>query len=272
MIERRPFWLKALIAVAATVLALVSIGPAVWLIASSLQPPGTDLHSIAGKPTLANFASAWNDGGLGRPLINSVIVTALRATLNVLFAAAAAYPLARMKFAARNTVFVLLLCTLMVPEQVVLVPMFRIVVGLGLYDTLAAVILPFSVTAFGIFLCRQAFMQVPPSLEEAARIDGAGPLRIWWHVMLPLTAPTLATLALFSVIGAWSELLWPLIVLNSKSSLTLPVAVNTLLGVFAANARAAYAGAVLALIPIILIFLGLQRFMKPEMFGGAVKG
>jgi putative chitobiose transport system permease protein len=177
-----------------------------------------------------------------------------------------------MKFKARNTIFVLLLCTMMVPEQVVLVPMFRIVVGLGLYDTLAAVVLPFSVTAFGIFLCRQAFMAVPPALCEAATIDGAGPVRIWWHVMLPLAAPTLATLALFSIIGAWSDLLWPLIVLQSREQMTLPVAVNTLLSTFSTNVRAAYAGAVLSLIPIILIFALLQRFMKPEMFGGAVKG
>jgi putative chitobiose transport system permease protein len=177
-----------------------------------------------------------------------------------------------MRFRSRNLIFVLLLCTMMVPEQGVLVPMFRIVVGMGLYDTLAAVVLPFSVTAFGIFLCRQAFLAIPASLEEAARIDGAGPLRIWWHVMLPLAAPTLATLGLFSIIGAWSDLLWPLIVLQSRDAMTLPVAVNALQGTFATNPRAVYAGAVLSLIPILVIFALLQRFMKPEMFGGAVKG
>jgi putative chitobiose transport system permease protein len=272
MPQRRPIVLTLLLWTLAIVLALVSVGPALWLLAISLQRPGSDLHSIGGSPTMQNFAAAWKDGSLARPLLNSLLVTFVRASLNVVIAALAAYPLARMRFAARNTLFVLLLCTLMVPEQVVLVPMFRIVVGMGLYDTLAAVVLPFSVTAFGIFLCRQAFLAVPPSLEEAARLDGAGPLRIWWHVMLPLAAPTLATLALFSIIGAWSDLLWPLIVLQSRDSMTLPVAVNALMGTFSTNARAAYAGAVLSLIPIIVIFALLQRFMKPEMFGGAVKG
>ncbi len=272
MIERKPFWLSASLLVFALLLAVAAVGPAIWLAAIAVQPPGGSMSNPFSGFTLDNFTAAWRDGQLGRPLLNSIGVTFVRALLNVLIAALAAYPLARMEFAARPIFFTLLLCTMMVPEQVVLVPMFRLVVGMGLYDTLAAVVLPFAVTAFGIFMCRQAFLAVPYSLEEAARIDGAGSLSIWWHVMLPLTAPTLATLALFSIIGAWSDLLWPLIVLQSQDNITLPVAVNALLGTFSTNTRAAYAGAVLALIPIILIFILLQRFMKPEMFGGAVKG
>lgn len=256
----------------AVVLVVVAVGPAIYLAAIAVQPPGGSLsHPFSGF-TLNNFLTAWRDGEMAIPLINSCIVTLLRAACNVILAAMAAYPLARMQFRGKRLIFGLLLCTMMVPEQVVLIPMFRIVVGMGLYDTLIAVVLPFAVSALGIFMCRQAFMAVPASLEEAARIDGAGALRIWWHVMLPLTAPTLATLAIFSVIGAWSELLWPLIVVQSQSNITLPVAVNMLLGTFSTNIRAAYAGAVLALIPIVVVFLLMQRFMKPEMFGGAVKG
>src|SRR5690606_20821497 len=101
--------------------------------------------------------------------------------------------------------------------------------------------LPFSVSAFGIFLCRQAFLAIPAEMEEAARIDGASSLRIWWSVMLPLAAPTLATLALFSIIGAWSDLLWPLVILNFDHNFTLPVAINSLLGTFSTNPRVAYA-------------------------------
>jgi putative chitobiose transport system permease protein len=272
MNQRRPWWLTGLIWTGAALLAVLAIGPAIWLTAIALQPPGGELYSLFGGLTTQNFQTAWNDGQMGRPLLNSILVTFARASLNVVIAALAAYPLARMNFKWRNAMFVGLLCTLMVPEQVIVVPMFRIVVGMNLYDTLTAVVLPFSVSAFGIFMCRQAFMAIPKSLEEAARIDGAHSLHIWWHIMLPLAAPTLATLGLFSVIGAWSDLLWPLIVLQSKENLTLPVAVNSLLGTFSTNVRAAYAGAVLALIPIIVIFILIQRFMKPEMFGGAVKG
>ena len=160
----------------------------------------------------------------------------------------------------------------MIPEQVIVVPMFRIAAGMGLYDTLAGAVVPFSVSAFGIFMCRQAFLAVPTAVEEAAVVDGASSFRIWWSVMLPLTMPTLATLALFSVIFAWSDLLWPLVILQSPENYTLPVAINSLLGTFATNPRVAYAASVLALIPIIVVFLAIQRFMKPELFGGSVKG
>jgi putative chitobiose transport system permease protein len=189
-----------------------------------------------------------------------------------LLAALAAYPLARMTFRGRRVIFLAVLATTMIPEQVIVVPMFRIAAGLGLYDTLAGVVVPFSVSAFGVFMCRQAFMGVPAALEEAAVIDGASSFRIWWSVMLPLTAPTLATLALFSVIFAWSDLLWPLVILQSPERYTLPVAINGLLGTFATNPRVAYAASVLALLPIVVVFIACQRWMRPEMFGGAVKG
>ncbi len=272
MSDRRPAWLAAVLWVGAFLLVVAAVGPALWLLLAALQPAGSDMYSFNQRPTLRNFEAAWNDGRLGIPLVNSVLVTLARAGLNVVLAAAAAYPLARMSFRGRDTVFVLLLCTMMIPDQVILVPMFRIVVGLSMYDTLAAVVVPFGVSAMGIFMCRQAFMAIPASLEEAARVDGAGSLRTWWHVMLPLAAPTLSTLAIFSVIGAWSELLWPLVVLQSPEKLTLPVALTALMGQFSTNIRAAYAGAVLALVPIVAAFVALQKFFRPEMFGGAVKG
>jgi len=253
-------------------LVLLAVGPAIWLVLIALQPPGTDMMSVTGKPTLQNFQGAWEQGKLGWPLINSVLVTFGRAALNVVIAALAAYPLAKMTFKARETALLLILATMMIPEQVIVVPMFTTIVGMGLYDTLLAVLIPFSVSAFGIFLCRQAFMAIPESLEEAARIDGATSLQIWWRIMLPLAAPTLATLALFSVIGAWSELFWSLVVLQSKNNFTLPVAVNELIGQFATNPRNYYAAAVLALIPIMVGFVLMQRWLRPGMFAGAVKG
>ncbi len=253
-------------------LAALAIGPVLWLVRVALQPAGVEMNSWGGGVTWSNFSAAWRDGELGRPMINSVIVTIARAGLNVVLAGLAAYPLARMRFRGRDAIFVLLLATMMIPEQVIVVPMFRAIVGMGLFDTLVAVVLPFSVTAFGIYLCRQAFLSIPMELEEAARMDGAGALRVWWHVMMPLAAPTLATLGLFSVIGAWSELLWPLVVLQSRERVTLPVALNSLLGVFSTNVRAAYAGAALALVPVLGVYVLSQRYVRAEMFSGAVKG
>ncbi|MEO0588574.1 MAG: carbohydrate ABC transporter permease, partial [Planctomycetota bacterium] len=258
----------------AGLLMLLALGPAVWLVGVALADASVPMSRLPmpSEMTGANFRGAWEEGGLFRALINSVIVTAAQAVLNVVLAGLAAYPLARMNFPGRGTIFVLILATIMVPEQVIVVPLFATVVGMGLYDTLIGVFLPFSVSAFGIFLCRQAFVSVPVELEEAARLDGANALQTWWHVMLPVIAPTLATLAVFSVIAGWSNLLWPLIVLQERENFTLPVAVNQLLGVFSTNQRYAYAGAVLAVLPVVLFFLAAQRYVKAGMLAGSVKG
>ncbi len=277
MLDRRPTWLTITLYVSAGLLAGLAIGPTLFLLLVALQPSGSNLVSIPGldgktQPTLTNFRQAWTDGDLMWPFVNSVIVTVVRSLLNVFLAALAAYPLARMNFRGRNVLFVVILATMMIPEQVIVVPMYRTIISMGLADSLIAVIIPFSVSAFGIFMCRQAFSQIPASLEEAARMDGCTSFGVWRHVMLPLSAPTLATLALFSMIGAWSELLWPLVVLQSKDNFTLPVAINQLLGEFATNPRMAYAGAVLALIPIIVAFIAAQKWLKPGLFAGAVKG
>lgn len=269
--NRSPLASVALYAIALLLVAL-ALGPAMWLLMVALQPASVDLGAFSTDLTLDNFKGAWRDGALGRALANSVIVTVVRALSNVLIAALAAYPLARMRFRGRTLVFTLILATTMIPEQVIVVPLFGVVAGLGLFDTLLAVVLPFSVTAFGVFLCRQAFLSIPADLEEAARLDGCGSLRVWWHVMLPLSAPMLATLALFSMVGAWSELLWPIIVLDEQRNHTLPVAIDSLMGVFATNTRYAYAGAVLAMLPVLFVFAVLSRWFKPELLAGGVKG
>ena len=276
--------LKVAHILAAMLLVALAVGPALWLANVALQPREVvgedgevrqyDLGEVTrpGDYTLDNFRGAAEAGGLWRPLLNSVIVTAAQASLNVLLAALAAYPLARMSFRGRRLIFLLVLATLMVPEQVVVVPLFVTVIGLGLADTLVAVFLPFGVTAFGIYLCRQAFASIPQELEEAARIDGADALATWRHVMLPLAAPALATLAAFSVIGAWSNLLWPLIVLQSEEKYTLPVAVSRLLGVFATEVRYAYAAGLLALLPMLVAYAVAQRWLARGLLAGAVKG
>lgn len=274
MSDHRGIALRAWLAVAALLLVALAIGPAVWLVGVALSPASVPINRLpaASELTGANFTGVWRDADLVRPLVNSVIVTLVQALLNVVLAALAAYPLARMEFRGRSLAFVVILSTLMIPEQVIVVPLFRTVVAMGLYDTLIAVVLPFSVTAFGIYLCRQAFLGIPAELEEAARMDGASALRIWWDVMLPLARPALATLAVFSVIGAWSNLLWPLIVLQEQENYTLPVAISQLLGVFSTNVRYAYAASVLAMVPVLAVFVLSQRFFERGLLGGAVKG
>lgn len=301
--NERPWPLKLMYYVLALLLVVLAVGPALWLANVALQPTSVvrDGKTVSyglgdvthpADYTLANFRGALNlpppdpkrptptsetlarawDQGLLRPLVNSVIVTVVQAAMNVVLAALCAYPLARMEFRGRGLLFVVILATLMVPEQVIVVPLFVTVVGMGMFDTLVGVVIPFGVTAFGIYLCRQAFMSIPAEMEEAARIDGAHALQIWWHVMLPLTRPTLATLGVFSVIGAWSSLLWPLIVLQDERNHTLPVAINQLLGVFGDNVRFAYAASVLALIPMVVMYAVMQKWLQRGMLAGAVKG
>ena len=272
--DAKPVGLRVAYYVIAFLLIVLAIGPALWLLNIALQPPrGVALSQVTppSQWTLHNFKAAVQTGLL-QPFFNSILVTVAQTVLNVLLAATCAYPLARMKFFGKDVLFILLLATLMVPEQVITIPLYVTVIDLGLADTLTGVILPFAVSAFGIYLCRQAFLSVPMELEEAARIDGASPLQTWWHVMLPLIRPTLATLAVFSMIGAWSNLLWPLIVLQSESKQTLPVAINQLLSVHADNVRYAYAAAVLALLPMILGYVFAQRWLERGMLAGAVKG
>lgn len=272
--DRKPLHLRLFTIIAAVALAVIAVAPAVWLVAVAISDPTVPLNRLPtpDQMTTANFRGAWSAGGLWRPLINSICVTIVQALLNVFLAATAAYPLARMHFRGRDTIFVVILATLMIPEQVILVPLFRTVVGLGLYDTLAGVIIPFAVTAFGIYLCRQSMMSIPKEMDEAAAIDGATAWQVFRHVMLPLSAPTLATLGVFSVIGAWSNLLWQLIVLQEQQNYTLPVALNQLLGVFSTNIRYAYAGSVLALIPMIVMYIVVQRWLHRGLLAGAVKG
>lgn len=270
---QRPAYLVAGYYVLAALLVLLAVGPAIWLVNVAVQPTDVALDRITpiSKMTDQNFRGALEQN-LWRPIVNSIIVTVIQTSLNVLLAALAAYPLARMKFRGRSTLFVLILATLMVPEQVIVIPLFVTIIDLNLADTLIAVFLPFSVTAFGIYLCRQAFLAIPLDVEEAARIDGAGALRVWWHVMLPLTRPTLATLAVFSMIGAWSNLLWPLIVLQDDRKYTLPVAITQLMSTFAANERYAYAASVLALVPMLVMYIVMQRWLQRGILAGAVKG
>jgi putative chitobiose transport system permease protein len=278
----RPSTIRILYYLLGTLFVLLAVGPALWLANIALQPASAfhhgklisyDLSDLTHPSdyTSTNFVGAWKSG-LFRPLINSIVVTAVQTVLNVLLAALCAYPLARMRFAGRKMLLTLVLMTLLVPEQIIAVPLFVTIVHLGLFDTLTAVFLPFSVTAFGIYLCQQGFAAIPADIEEACRIDGANAFGIWWHVMLPLTRPTLVTLAVFSVIGAWSNLLWPLIVLEDDQKYTLPVAINQLLSVFGDNVRLAYAASLLALLPLLLVYALAQRWLQRGMLAGAVKG
>jgi putative chitobiose transport system permease protein len=264
------------------ILAIISIGPFLWLLSTALKSQNENIFAyppvlFPEQATLENFTGVWKQVPFVAYFINSIIVSAVTVFLNLLLSALAAYPLARMKFKGKNLIFYGVLATIMVPFQVIMIPVYLMVLKLNLVDSssnfagFAGMILPFAVNAFGIFLMRQAFMALPKELEEAAIIDGCNVFDIWLKVFLPLVKPALATLAIFSFVGAWSEFLWPSIVLTKQEMYTLPVGINHLQGVFSSNWRYISAGAIISTVPILVFFLMLQRYFIEGTTQGAVK-
>jgi putative chitobiose transport system permease protein len=258
-------------------IALLMLFPLLWLIGTSFKSAGEDIFTFPpqifpSQPTFANFVAVWDAYPFGRYLFNSAIVALIAVGLNLLLCSLAAYPLARLDFRGREFIFALILATIMIPFQIVMIPLYILAVNLGLRNTYLGIVLPNLTSAFGIFLLRQALKAVPLELEEAARIDGCSELGIWWNIMLPAIRPALFTLAIFIFIGSWSDFLWPLIVLDDPDYYTLPLAVANLADSFSLDWRLVAAGSVISIAPILLLFLLLQKHIVPTDVGSGVKG
>jgi putative chitobiose transport system permease protein len=262
------------------VLSLIAIAmllPLLWLMSTSLKSPSENIFQfppqlLPAQPTLQNFGRVWQSQPFGQYFANSLLVAALTVSLNLVFCSLAAYPLARLNFAGKDWIFTAIISTIMIPFQIVMIPLYILTVQLGLKNTYLGVIFPAIASAFGIFLLRQAFMGVPKDLEEAARMDGCSDLGIWWHVMLPSVRPALVTLSIFVFIGAWSDFLWPLIVLDDPRYYTLPLGVAKLAGTFSLDWRLIAAGSVISILPILVFFLVMQQYIVPSETGSGVKG
>jgi len=209
---------------------------------------------------------------MGTYLLNSTLVSGLAVVCNLLFCSLAAYPLARLRFRGRGLMLALVVATILIPFQVVMIPLYLLMVQLGLRNTLLALVIPQAATAFGIFLLRQSFVGVPAELEEAARIDGCSPLGEWWNVMIPAAKADLITLAMFVFIGTWSDFLWPLVILDDPELYTLPLGLQQLASSFSLDWRLVAAGSVVSILPVLAAFIALQRHILPNASGDAVKG
>ncbi|WP_094554373.1 carbohydrate ABC transporter permease [Synechococcus sp. 1G10] len=277
MKEQRPLWASALQLGALLLLALLMLVPLLWLVSTSLKGPAEDIFStppslIPAQPSLEAYGRLFADHPLGLYLFNSTVVSLLAVLGNLLFCSLAAYPLARMRFAGRGLVFALVVATILIPFQVVMIPLYLLMVQLGLRNTLWALIVPQAATAFGIFLLRQSFLGVPVELEEAARIDGCTPAGEWWNVMIPAARADLITLAMFVFIGTWSDFLWPLVILDDPRLYTLPLGLQQLASSFSLDWRLVAAGSVVSILPVLVLFVLLQRYILPSASGDAVKG
>ena len=272
-LEWRYVWTYGLL----SAIALLMLFPLLWLLSTSLKSPTENIFQFPPQllpiqPTLNNFVRVWQTNPFGQYLFNSTLIAMLTVALNLLFCALAAYPLARLQFRGREVIFTAIVTTIMIPFQIVMIPLYILVVQLGLKNNYLGIIFPAIASAFGIFLLRQAFQGVPKELEEAARIDGCSELGLWWHVMIPAIRPALVTLAIFVFIGSWSDFLWPLIVIDRPEFYTLPLGVAMLAGTFSLDWRLIAAGSIISIAPVLVLFLFLQRYVVPTEVGSGVKG
>lgn len=265
------------------IVSILSIFPFLWLISTAMKGFDENIFQyppqlIPQSPTFENFVGVWKQVPFMLYILNSFIVAFFTVLLNLILSSLAAYPLARMEFKGKKIAFFSVLATIMIPFQAIMLPVYLIVLKLNLVDTQGAIqgflgmILPFAVSAFGIFLMRQAFLAIPREMEEAALVDGLNIFQIWWKILIPMVRPSLAVLAIFTFIGSWGEFLWPSIVLTRQNLYTLPVGLNDLQGLFSANWRYIAAGSIIATVPIVIFFLALQKYFISGENDGAVKG
>jgi putative chitobiose transport system permease protein len=260
-----------------TAMAVITVFPFAWMFLTSIKGPTDPITSVPPQflpndPTIANYVKVWDSLPILSYFLNSTTVAVATGLLNMLVAALAAYPLAKMRFAGREFIFYLLLATLIVPAQLTYIPSFILAVNVfHYYDSLPALIFPNIVSAFNIFLLRQAFRGVPNELIDAARVDGAGEWRIWWSILLPIVRPSLAAVAIFTFVTSWNDFLWPSLMLHTPEGMTLPVGLAALQGFFSSDFRSIAAGVTMTVVPILLFFVVVQRYFVRGL-SGAVKG
>ncbi len=260
-----------------SLLALLMLFPLLWLLSTALKSPQENLFQIPPQwlpqqPTLGNFIRVWQSQPFGRYLFNSTLVAIGTVVFNLIFCSLAAYPLARLQFRGRDLIFTAIVATLAIPFQIIMVPLYVLTIQLGLNNTYLGIMFPYLAGAFGIFLLRQAFAAVPKELEEAARMDGCSEVGIWARIMLPAIRPALVTLAIFTFIGSWGDFLWPLIILDRPELYTLPLGVAQLSGAFSLDWRLIAAGAIISIVPVLVVFVLVQRYIISSNVSSGIKG
>lgn len=244
--------------------AVVALVPFVWMVAGSFRSEA-DLFAnpaslLPTEWTLDGYTSIWTELPFLRLLLNSFIFAGVTTALCLLFDSMCAYALARLRFRGQTVAFWLVIATLMIPFQVTLIPVFVELFEFGWLNTYQGLIIPRATSAFGIFMLRQFFLSIPRELDEAARIDGASHLRIYWGVILPLAKPALATLAVLHFMNLWNDLLWPLVVTSDTEMRTLPAGLTLFGGQHVTDYAVLLAGATISLLPLALAFFLAQRF------------
>lgn len=275
-----PAWVRALFGsyIPLIIVTVIVIAPLVWMVLSSFKTRAeivtTDIHFLPSSFYVGNYTQAADQLPFARIFLNSVIVTAIGAGIKLVLAILTAYALVFIRFPLKNLIFILILVALMVPPQIAIVPNYILISGLGGLNTYWGIILPGLGTAFGTFLLRQHFRSLPASILESASIDGAGHWKRLWRMVVPMSAPTVVTVALVSIVNEWNDYLWPLIIIDKPSMMTLPVGLTLLQNTEASNTNygVLMAGALIVIVPILLIFAFMQRYIVAGLTQGAVTG
>ncbi|WP_230206011.1 carbohydrate ABC transporter permease [Actinomyces urinae] len=247
------------------VAALIVLTPFIWMVSTALKPASEVFASppslIGSKIQWSNFADVWTYLPFGKFMVNGVIVAGIGTIMVVFTSSMAAYAFSRIKWRGRDGTFLLYLGTLMIPQEVLIVPMFILMRELGWVNSYQALIVPWAFTAFGTFLLRQFFLTLPDELEEAARIDGAGRWTSFSRIILPLAKPALGTLAVFTFIGYWNSFLWPLLIVSDVNMATVPLGLNMFLGQTGNQWNLLMAASTISVIPSAILVLFLQRYL-----------
>lgn len=256
--------------------SIVSLIPFLWMVIASTHPTsalfGTPLPVLPGGELLANLARLQAETNFSRVMANSLGLAVVYTVFSSMISVMAGYGLAKFRFRGRGVILGLILVTMMIPMQVLLVPLFQMMASLGWIDTYQAVIVPFLANAFGIFLMRQAFLDFPDALIESARIDGAREFRTFYRIVLPVARPQVAALVIYTFMTQWNAFIWPLLMLNTEDNYTVPVALNTMIGLSRVDYSGLMLGSLIATLPLLVLFLVFQRQFIAGLLGGAVKG
>lgn len=274
--KRRDVVPALLLHAALVALAAATLAPLLWMVAASFMSPG-EANSfpprlLPARPTLGNYVELFTRLDLARYFLNSALVAVAATVISLLVNSMAGYAFAKLRFRGRERVFQVLLAALVIPGQVGMLPLFLMLKSMGLVNTMAGVVVPFMAGIFGIFMIRQYALSIPDDLLDAARVDGAGEYRIFWTIVLPVIRPILVTLAVFVFLSAWNDFMWPLIVLSDEAKYTLPVALASLSGEHVQDTELMMAGSVLTVLPVVILFVALQRAYIRGVMMGSVKG
>ncbi len=253
----------------------LTLAPFIWMVSASFMHDG---HASVFPPrflpdefTLTQYETLFSRLDVSRNLLNSFMLSVIVTIVSLVFNSMAGFAFAKYRFAGKDAIFKLLLSSMVIPAQVTMLPLFLMLKEFGFLNTYMAIIIPGLANVFGIFLIRQYVMAIPDSLIESARIDGANDFQIYYKIIVPLAAPVMVTLAIFTFMGTWNDFLWPLIVLNDSDMYTLPVALANLMGEHTKDPELMMAGSVITILPVMLIFLVLQKYYIKGIMMGSVK-